>query len=222
MVQPGRLDPERDALLRALTNARVDFVLVGGAALESHAQPHQTEDLDVLPKRTQENLQRLAGVLNTLDCRLIVDPEDPAQDVPLPAGYFTAASIAQQDFLNLRTAHGRLDVMTRPAGFPGGYDELRPRAQALTVASTTIAVPVASLEDVEHSKRVAARPKDRAYLQSVGRLQDPAGAQLAALKRSRTANYPTSPADAIKQPGPADPATPPHRTPGPSSPDLER
>lgn len=221
MVQPGGLDPGRDALLRALTQAQVEFVLVGGAALESHAQPHQTEDLDVLPKRTQENLQRLADVLNRLDCRLIVDPDDPDQDVPLPAGYFTAASIAQQDFLNLRTAHGRLDVMTRPAGFPGGYDELRPRAEALTVAATTIAVPVASLADVERSKRLAARPKDRVYLQRVGRLEDPADAQLAALKRSRAANYPTSPADAIKQPGPPG-APPPRRTPSPPRPDLER
>jgi len=33
------------------------------------------------------------------------------------------------------------------------------------IAGTTIALPVASLADVEHSKRTADRPKDRAYFQ---------------------------------------------------------
>jgi hypothetical protein len=46
-------------------------------------------------------------------------------------------------------------------------------AQQREVAATTVTVSVASLTDVEHSKRTADRPKDRAYLEQVGRLDEP-------------------------------------------------
>ncbi len=48
----GGIDPGREALLRALRNGGVRFVLIGGAALESHAQPHRTEDIDITPAIT--------------------------------------------------------------------------------------------------------------------------------------------------------------------------
>lgn len=66
----GGIDPGREALLRALREGGVRFVLIGGAALESHGQPHRTEDIDVTPDREDENRKRLAEVLNRLECRL--------------------------------------------------------------------------------------------------------------------------------------------------------
>jgi hypothetical protein len=45
----------------------------------------------------------------------------------------------------------------------GGYDDLRPRATLQTVAGTTIALPIASLAGIEHSKRTATRPEDLRY-----------------------------------------------------------
>lgn len=56
-----------------------------------------------------------------------------------------------------------LDVCFEPVGFPGGYEDLRRGASLQTIAGTTISVPVASLADVEHSKRTAGRPKDLRY-----------------------------------------------------------
>jgi hypothetical protein len=53
------IDLGREALLRALREGGVRFVLIG-AALESHQQPHRTEDIDVTPDRERENLERLA------------------------------------------------------------------------------------------------------------------------------------------------------------------
>jgi hypothetical protein len=45
-----------------------------------------------------------------------------------------------------------------PAGFPDGYDSLRPGAHLYTVGTATI--HVADLDDVITSKEAAARPKD--------------------------------------------------------------
>ena len=173
MAEPGRIDPQRDALLRLLQEADVAFVLVGGVAIESHGVRHRTDDVDVTPQGTPENLERLASALNGLDCKLVIDPSDSDQDVPLPAGYFTAANLARQDVWNLRTTYGNLDIPFRPGGFPRGYEDLDRGAQSLPVAETSVTVRIAALKDIEHSKRTVARQKDVDYLNRVGRLQAP-------------------------------------------------
>ncbi|MGI8729215.1 MAG: hypothetical protein ACR2LK_04395 [Solirubrobacteraceae bacterium] len=169
----SNIDVGREALLHALTDADVAFVLIGGAALQSHGQPHRTDDIDITPERSTQNLDRLARVLNALDCRLVIDPADPTGDVRLPSGYFTSAALSRQDIWNLMTTDGKLDITFQPAGFARGFDQLSERAEARQVALTSITVKVAALDDVEHSKRTADRPKDRAYLARAGRLRPP-------------------------------------------------
>jgi hypothetical protein len=171
--QADPIDRGREKLLRALREGDVRFVVIGGAALQSHGQRYETEDIDVTPDRAQQNLARLADVLNRLECSLEVDPADPGEAVSLPPDYFTASVLTQATVWNLRTAHGRLDLTLAPSGFPEGYTQLIAGADERRVAATTITVAVASLADVEHSKRTADRAKDRAYLQQVGRLGAP-------------------------------------------------
>ncbi|MFI4972475.1 MAG: hypothetical protein ACHP7H_07340 [Hyphomicrobiales bacterium] len=165
-----RIDRGREALLRALSDGGVRFVVIGDAALQGHGLRYETEDIDVAPDRAQENLKRLADVLNRLRCQLEVDPDHPERAVTLPDDYFTSTVLAQATVWNLRTVHGKLDLTLSPSGFPEGYAQLAPGARRGRVAATTIAVAITSLADVEHSKRIADRAKDRAYLEQVGRL----------------------------------------------------
>lgn len=165
--------PEREALLRALRDGGVRFVLIGGAAIESHGIEYATKDIDVTPEREHENLERLAQVLNGLGCQLELDPDDPDTAIDLPDDYFTAATLRRATVWNLRTIHGKIDLTMEPAGFPDGYAQLAPGARQLRVSLTEIEVAVASLADVEHSKRTAGREKDLDYLQDVGRLHPP-------------------------------------------------
>lgn len=160
------LDPQRQALLEHLAVHRVEGVIIGGAAIQNYRPTYATDDVDFAPARDDENMRRLADALNELDCRLVVDPADPSSHVALPPDYFTPASLANARFWNLATRLGDLDVCFEPAGFPGGYEDLRGRASLQTVAGTTISVPVAALADVEHSKRTAGRPKDLHYFDS--------------------------------------------------------
>ena len=50
-------------VLRALTEARVEFIIVGGAAATAHGSARLTQDLDVVYARDEGNLARLAGCL---------------------------------------------------------------------------------------------------------------------------------------------------------------
>jgi hypothetical protein len=167
--------PGRDALLRALKDGGILYVVIGGAALEAHRQPHRTDDIDIVPALDSHNLDRLAGALNALACRLVTDVDDESSWVELPKDYFTAATLLRAEVWNLHTHHGALDVTFKPSGFPSGYEDLQRNAERLPVTGTSIVVPVASLHDVERSKRISDRPKDREYLARVGRLQVPRG-----------------------------------------------
>lgn len=162
----GPVDAGRGQLLEVLVRHDVRFVVIGGAAIQSHGRRYVTEDIDLTPDAEAGNLQRLAGALNELDCRLVIDPADPTSWVALPAGYFTPRSLLAASVWNLATRHGLLDLSFTPTGFPGGYSDLVGSAATMLAAGTSISVPVASLDDVHASKRAADRPKDRAYFEA--------------------------------------------------------
>jgi hypothetical protein len=82
--QPGRAE-----LLGMLLRHEVKFVVIGGAAIQSHGRAYDTQDIDVTPETDEANLQRVADALNALECRLVADPADPRSWVALPADYFT-------------------------------------------------------------------------------------------------------------------------------------
>ncbi len=190
--RPGPLDPQRQALLEHLAAHRVEGVIIGGAAIQNYRPTYATDDVDFAPARDDENMRRLADALNGLDCRLVVDPADPSSHVALPPDYFTPASLSNARFWNLATRLGDLDVCFEPAGFPGGYEDLRGRASLQTIAGTTISAPVAALADVEHSKRTAGRSKDLSYFDSYPSEQT-AGDEVDELRRIRSACYPQDP-----------------------------
>jgi hypothetical protein len=50
-------------LLRCLAEAGVEYVVVGGAAATAHGSARLTQDLDVVYRRTDDNLRRLATAL---------------------------------------------------------------------------------------------------------------------------------------------------------------
>lgn len=164
-ADPGDVDTSREALLGVLLHHRVSFVLIGGAAIQSHGRRFDTLDVDITPDTTPENLARLADALNDLQCQLITDPANDASWVTLPSDYFTPRSLLAASVWNLATRHGQLDLCFTPAGFPGGYRDLELRATTRRAAGTTVVVAVAALDDVHQSKRQADRPKDREYLQ---------------------------------------------------------
>jgi hypothetical protein len=160
------IDADRGELLRLLLRHDVRFVVIGGAAIQSHGRHYVTEDIDLTPDTEHGNLQRLADALNELECRLVADPADPSSWMALPADYFTPRSLLAASVWNLATRRGLLDLSFTPTGFPGGYADLAPGATSLPAAGTSVLVLVASLDDVHASKRAADRPKDRAYFEA--------------------------------------------------------
>ena len=64
-MHPG--DADLEALLQALVDAQVEFIVVGGAAAILHGAPTATQDLDIVHRRTPENVERLLALIERLD-----------------------------------------------------------------------------------------------------------------------------------------------------------
>lgn len=69
------LDAER--IVRVLSEHDVDYVLIGGLAVQTHGHVRTTNDADLVPAPNPDNLQRLAGALNELDGSVDVIHEVP-------------------------------------------------------------------------------------------------------------------------------------------------
>ena len=150
------------ALLEALHDADVEFVLIGGVAARLHGSPSLTRDLDICHLRSRVNMERLTGVLHRLHARL----RGVDEDVPF---LLDARTLGAGGSFTFTTDAGDLDILAEPAGV-GGYAVLATGAVSMDVGTFT--VQVAALDDLIRMKRAAGRPKDRVEVEILAALRD--------------------------------------------------
>jgi predicted nucleotidyltransferase len=156
--------PERifraDEMFRVLSEFGVDFVVIGGLAVQAHGYIRLTQDLDIIVAPTILNATRLSEALIELEAELRVSGtlrlEDPHQ-------------VRRASLLSTMTKFGRLDVVhvEHVAGPPKSYEALR--ASALVIALDDVEVPVAGLSDLIRMKRAAGREQDLADIEALTR-----------------------------------------------------
>ena len=137
-------------LLRALTTANVEFIIVGGFAATAHGSAHVTVDLDVVYQRTPENIRRLEQALEPLSPYLRGAPPG------LPFR-FDVATIERGLNFTLSTNAGDLDLIGESTG-GGTYDVLLPHSEMRTVLG--LECRFVNLEMLIRLKRAVGRPKD--------------------------------------------------------------
>ena len=148
------------AMLSALRDADVRFVLIGGMAAVLHGDVGVTVDIDITPAYDPDNLERLAAALRALDARIRADDVEHGLPFDCSAGFLR--NLGPDAILNLTTRAGALDLSFSPAG-TRGYHDLKRDAVPITAAEG-VSVLVASLADVIRSKSAADREKDRRAL----------------------------------------------------------
>lgn len=152
-------------ILEALNQEKVRYVLIGGMAAVVHGSTLPTADVDVVPARDHDNLERLARALHRLDAKLRT--EDEPVTAPLDAPFLRNMPL----MLNLVTEFGDLDLTFHPAGPHHGHDGWRDGATLIDLGEH-VEVMVAALDDIIASKRAANRPKDMAALPYLESLRD--------------------------------------------------
>lgn len=142
------LDAER--ILRALAEHEVDYVLIGGLAVQTYGGNVRTNAVaSLIPAPKPANLERLAAALRSLEAR-VANPGENGTEID--AKMFPRATIWQ-----FVSRDGGIDVMHE---VPGGrsYGELSKRV--LHVRLCEIDVPVVGLDDLIQMKLARGLPVD--------------------------------------------------------------
>jgi len=141
-------------LLGALLDAGVEFVVVGGLSATLNGAPINTFDVDVVHRRTPENVDRILPVLEALDAVYRIQPERRLRPV--------RTALLSTGHQNLLTRHGPLDLLGE-IGNGLGYEELVPRSTEMLIAEN-VHVRILNLETLIEVKEQLNGEKDRAML----------------------------------------------------------
>jgi hypothetical protein len=140
-------------ILRTLAANDVELIVVGMLAGVLQGCPVSTADVDVVHRRTRENVARLLGVLQQLEAVYRHDPRKlrPKESHLIGAGHQL-----------LETTHGDLDCLGS-VGDGLGYEELLEDAVPMDLGHG-LKIQVLGLAKLIELKKRAGRPKDLAAI----------------------------------------------------------
>lgn len=147
-----------NALLRLLRENQVEFIIVGGAAATAHGSARLTFDLDIVYKRSRENIARIVNSLKPIQPYLRGAPPGLPFD-------WSVQTIEKGLNFTLTTTLGAIDLLGEIVG-GGGYDQLVQDTIHIQIAG--VECLCLGLERLMEVKRAAGRPKD---LETVAELQ---------------------------------------------------
>jgi len=138
-------------LLEALSRHRVEYLVIGGVAVQVQGHRRTTKDLDLMPAPGAENAAKLAAALDELGARAVAaSGEAPS---PVSPGQLALAGVVPP----LLTTHGELHLLPEPKG---AAEWTAMRERALVVDLDGIDVAIVGLDDLIRMKLAAGRPSD--------------------------------------------------------------
>jgi predicted nucleotidyltransferase len=137
-------------LLRALVDAGVDFILIGGAAAIVHGSARMTQDVDVVYARSDENIRAVVKAFGSLNPYLRGAPPG------LPF-VWDEKTVRQGLNFMLQTDAGAIDLFGE---IPGGgrYEDMAPHT--IEISAFGVQIRCLNLDWLIRVKRAAGRPKD--------------------------------------------------------------
>ncbi len=137
------LNPDFQDMLSALSEAGVDFIVVGAFALAAHGNPRATGDIDLLVRPSRENASRLMEALKFFGAPTTgIEFED----------FCTAETVFQ-----IGLPPRRIDLLTSLEGI-ADFDEAWMSRITVQIGGST--VPVIGRETLIKNKTALGRPQD--------------------------------------------------------------
>ena len=148
-------EPSFVPLLAALNEHGIEYFVVGALAAVLQGAPVVTFDVDIVHRRTPENVERLLGALRALDAYYRLDPRKLRPN---------ETHLVTKGHQLLSTRLGDLNVLGTIME-ASGYDDLIDHTVLVDLEG--VRVRVLELSKVIEAKEFAGRPKDRAALPSL-------------------------------------------------------
>jgi hypothetical protein len=148
------MDGDFGSVLQALIDANVEFVVVGELEAALNKVSGTMFGLEVVYRRTSENVDRILPVLDALDAMYRVQPERRLRP--------TTSALLSAGHQKLLTRYGPLDLLGT-IGEALGYEELVPRSTEMLIAEG-VRARILNLETLIEVKEQLSGEKDRAML----------------------------------------------------------
>ena len=149
-------------IARRFSEAGTDFVIVGGVAIRSHGGNYVTEDLDICYSRTNENLKKIAAVLQPLQPR----PRNIPEGLPY---VFDWTTLQHGTNFTFETSMGDVDLLGEVKAL-GNYEDLL--CHSIRVNLDGHSTFILSIPALIIAKRATGRPKDEAGLRVLEALEE--------------------------------------------------
>lgn len=154
-------------ILRALSDSDVQFVLVGGVAVQLHGFVRTTIDLDLVLAMDDINLTKFIAVAKQFGLAPIIPVSiDSLKNAKQIDQWHKEKGMLAFALREPQVAGSVIDVLVRPEVT---FDKLQADAALVDLFGRT--VKIASIDHLLFMKRIANRPKDRIDVEALEKIQ---------------------------------------------------
>lgn len=152
------MDLDYLGIFRALNRSGIDYLVVGGLAVNFHGIPRMTYDIDLMVHVEPQNVLKLVSLLTGWGYKpkIPVDPRDLA-DEEKRNSWIAEKGMVAFNFYSDKHPIGEIDLVIES---PIPYDQLKKNAVIIEIQGEKIRV--VSLHDLIQLKRHAGRKQDLA------------------------------------------------------------
>jgi len=160
------MDLDYKAIFKRLNELNIDYLVVGGLAVNFHGIPRMTYDIDLMISLREENLRKLLAQLEKWGYRSKI-PAEPGDfaDTKKRTQWIVEKGMKALNFYSQTLSVGEIDIVIES---PVPYNELKDRAVKIEIEG--ILVPVVSIHDLIELKTYAGRQQDLADVEHLKRV----------------------------------------------------
>ena len=160
------MDLDYQTFFRELNRQKIDYIVVGGLAVNFHGVPRMTYDIDLMILLEPQNILRLVDKLVAwgYQPKIPVDPKDLADD-DKRAGWIREKNMKAFNFYNEEQVLREIDLLISS---PIPYSELKESAVIVQLQEEKI--PVVSIQDLMKLKRHSGRKQDICDIESLTKI----------------------------------------------------
>lgn len=166
MANPMNLNYKK--IFKGLNQAGIDYLVVGGLAVNFHGIPRMTYDLDLMLLLEPDNILKMIDKLKKWGYRprAPVDPQGLADEATRKS-WISGKGMKAFSFSSPSSPIGEIDLVVEA---PIPYDQLKARAINITLEDEGI--PVIALDDLITIKRAAGRHQDLMDIEHLQKIRE--------------------------------------------------